>query len=49
MEEIDICVTELDDAEKTHLKIKKLGLKHKNLQIPEDVVKVTFFHFGRLL
>lgn len=41
MEEIDLIVTELDDAEKTHLKLKKLGLKHKNLQIPEDVIKVN--------
>ena len=41
MEAIDTAITELDDAEKTHLKLKKLGQKHKTLHVPEDVIKVN--------
>ena len=41
MEMFDVTVTELDDADKTHAKLKKLGLKHKTRGIPEDVIKVS--------
>ena len=40
MEAIDVAVTELDDAEKTHSKLKKIGLEHKNRQIPETLILV---------
>jgi len=42
METIDTTVTELDDAEKTHQNLKKLGLKHKTLQVPDEVIKVYY-------
>lgn len=40
MEAIDTAVMELDDADKTHQKLKKIGLKHKTLQVPDEVIKV---------
>jgi hypothetical protein len=42
MEAIDTAVTELDDAEKTHQKLKKLGQKHKTLHVPEDIIKANY-------
>ena len=48
MEAIDTAITELDDAEKTHLKLKKLGQKHKTLHVPEDVIKVSFCSLYKL-
>lgn len=40
MEMIDQLVTELDDADKTHAKIKKLGADHKKRGIKEDHLNV---------
>ena len=45
MEAIDTAVTELDDAEKTHQKLKKLGQKHKTFHVPEDIIKVIIFFY----
>lgn len=36
MEAIDIAITEIDDAEKTHTKLKKLGLEHKARGVKVD-------------
>ena len=36
MEAIDTAITEIDDAEKTHTKLKKLGLEHKARGIKVD-------------
>ncbi len=41
MESLDQSVMELDDAEKTHLRLKKLGLEHKARGIPDSAIKVT--------
>ncbi len=43
MELFDTAVTELDDAEKTHQKLKKAGLAHKNRGIPDALLKVNYF------
>ena len=40
MEMIDTLVTELDNADATHAKIKKLGADHKKRGIKEDHIKV---------
>lgn len=45
MEMIDTFVTELDDAEKTHAKIKKVGGDHKKRGIKDtdlNVIKIYF-------
>ena len=46
MEMIDTFVTELDDADKTHAKIKKIGGDHKKRKIPDEHLKVSdaFFY-----
>jgi hypothetical protein len=41
MESIDTTVTELDDADKTHNRLKKLGLEHKARGITESFLKVN--------
>jgi hemoglobin-like flavoprotein len=45
MEAIDTTVTELDDAEKTHANLKKLGVEHKARGVKEshlDQIKTPF-------
>lgn len=42
MEFLDIIVTELDDAEKTHQNIKKVGLQHKNRGVQDFHLNVIF-------
>lgn len=39
MEAMDTAVTELDDAEKTHQKLIKIGAKHKERGIPDTMLK----------
>jgi hypothetical protein len=41
MEMLDITVTELDNADSTHNKLKKQGLMHKKRNIPENELKVN--------
>jgi hemoglobin-like flavoprotein len=36
MEAIDTAITEIDDADKTHNKLKKLGLEHKVRGVKEE-------------
>ena len=40
MELFDAAVTELDEAEKTHQKLKKVGADHKKRAVPDTVLKV---------
>ena len=42
MESIDTFVTELDDAEKTHQALKKIGVEHKARGISDSAIKVKF-------
>lgn len=39
MEAMDTAVTELDDAEKTHQKLKQIGAKHKERGVPDIIIK----------
>lgn len=39
MEAFDTAITELDDPEKTHQKLKKIGAKHKTYGVPDTVLK----------
>lgn len=39
MEALDTAITELDDAEKTHQKLKKIGAKHKAAGILDTMLK----------
>ena len=41
MESIDTTVTELDDAEKTHQRLKKLGVEHKARGVADSAIKVS--------
>ena len=43
MEMIDTTVTELDNADQTHAKLKKLGSSHKRRGIVAEDLKVCFF------
>ena len=36
MEAIDTAITEIDDAEKTHTKLKKLGVEHRVRGVKEE-------------
>ena len=50
MESLDLIVTELDDADKAHDKLKKIGTKHKTSGIPDSmlqVIRLTEFNFKR--
>jgi hypothetical protein len=38
MEFLDVTVTELDNADSTHDKLKKMGLSHKKRGIPEEAI-----------
>lgn len=38
MESLDLIVTELDDADKAHDKLKKIGTKHKTSGIPDSML-----------
>lgn len=45
MEMIDTFVTELDDADKTHAKIKKLGADHKKLGMKDEHLNVRRYFY----
>lgn len=49
MESIDTFATELEDAEKTHQKIKKLGSEHKLRGIKEEHIQVIVFRIYTVL
>jgi len=49
MEALDTTVTELEDAEKTHAKLKKLGHDHRLRNIDVSHIKVKIFHFVLLV
>ncbi len=41
MEHFDTAITELDDADKTHVKLQKIGTQYKTDKFPDSFVKVT--------